>query len=205
MAEVTCNVGVSLDGYVAGPEQSRDQPLGVGGERLHRWMFEHPQDSEQEIALITRAGAFIMGRNMFGPVRGPWEEPWQGWWGADPPYHAPVFVLTHHPRDPVEMAGGTTFFFVTDGITAALDRARAAADNEEVAVAGGARTINQFLAAGLIDELRLHVAPTILGAGERLFVDVGDLRLTPVSSRTTPLVTHLTYRAVTTDTDDGGA
>ncbi len=140
-----------------------------------------------------------MGRNMFGPVRGPWDEEWRGWWGEEPPYHAPVYVLTHHPREPVEMQGGTTFHFVTDGITAALDLARAAAGEGDVAIAGGARTINQYLAAGLVHELRLHVAPILLGGGERLFADVRDLGLVPAGSRATRLVTHLTYRRATDD------
>ncbi|GAA4430768.1 dihydrofolate reductase family protein [Georgenia halophila] len=194
MGIVTCDVTVSVDGFVAGPRQSRDAPLGVGGERLHRWQFEDAENNAAEVAAITQAGAFIMGRNMFGPIRGPWSEPWDGWWGAEPPYHAPVFVLTHHPREPLEMAGGTTFAFVTDGIRAALEQALDAAGERDVAVAGGAETINQYLAAGLIHELRLHVAPMVLGGGARLFDGVGDLGLTPVSARATRLVTHTTYR-----------
>ncbi|HLV04768.1 MAG TPA: dihydrofolate reductase family protein [Actinomycetaceae bacterium] len=196
MSRVTCDVTVSLDGFVAGPDQSREEPLGVGGERLHRWQFERVEENADERAAIVAARAFIMGRNMFGPVRGEWDEEWRGWWGEDPPYHAPVFVLTHYPHEPVKMEGGTTFHFVTDGITAAIEQARAAAGDGDVAVAGGAGTINQYLAAGFIDELRLHIAPIVLGAGERLFADVGDLELVPVSSRTTPLVTHVTYRSI---------
>lgn len=194
MGIVTCDVTVSVDGFVAGPGQSLDEPLGRGGERLHRWLFEQPEENAAEIAAVTVARAYIMGRNMFGPVRGRWEGDWRGWWGDEPPYHAPVFVLTHHPRDPLMMAGGTTFTFVTDGIHAALDQARQSAADGDVAIAGGAETIDQFLAAGLIDELRLHVAPMMLGAGARLFEGVGDLPLEPVTTRTTALVTHVTYR-----------
>ncbi|KAB2381650.1 dihydrofolate reductase family protein [Actinomadura montaniterrae] len=194
MSKVTCDIGISVDGYVAGPNQSLENPLGEGAEhRLHRWMFEEPEAHAAELEAITAAGAFIMGRNMFGPDRGDWDLDWTGWWGEEPPYHAPVFVLAHHPREPVPMKGGTTFHFVTDGIEAAMARAREAAGDADVSVAGGASTVNQYLAAGLIDELRLHIAPVVLGAGERLFVGVGTPDLTPVSTRQTGLVTHVTY------------
>ncbi|WP_067833956.1 dihydrofolate reductase family protein, partial [Actinomadura kijaniata] len=163
-------------------------------ERLHRWMFEQPDANAEAIAKITAAGAFIMGRNMFGADRGDWDLDWTGWWGEEPPYHAPVFVLAHRPRASVPMKGGTTFHFVTDGIEAALTRAREAAGDRDVSVAGGAHTVNQYLAAGLIDELRLHLAPVVLGAGERLFAGVGDLGLELVDQSGTDLVTHLTYR-----------
>jgi dihydrofolate reductase len=136
----------------------------------------------------------VMGRNVFGPGRGQWDLGWRGWWGDDPPYRAPVFVLTHHPRDPLEMEGGTTFHFVTDGIEEALRLAKEAAGDRHVSVCGGASTINQYLAAGHIDELRLHVAPVVLGGGEALFTGLGGLELTVVSSRATPLVTHVTLR-----------
>jgi dihydrofolate reductase len=142
---------------------------------------------------VTAAGAYVMGRNMFSPGRGPWDESWRGWWGAEPPYHAPVFVLTHHPRDPLELEG-TTFIFVTEGIESALAQAVASADGGDVAIAGGASTVNQYLATGLIDELWLHVAPLTLGAGERLFDGVGPLHLIPVEARSTELVTHTRYR-----------
>jgi dihydrofolate reductase len=194
MAEVTVDVGISVDGFVAGPEQSLEHPMGLGTEHLHRWMFETPDENSEEIAAIVDAGAFIMGRNMFGPIRGEWDEPWEGWWGEEPPYHGPVFVLTHHERPPLEMAGGTVFHFVTSGIDGALSRAREAAGNRPVSIAGGASTINQYLEAGAVDVLRLHIAPLILGAGERLFTGVGALPLTPLSSRTASLVTHVTYR-----------
>ena len=143
---------------------------------------------------MTAAGAYIVGRNMFGPVRGEWDRQWNGWWGDNPPFRAPVFVLTHHPRDPQPMDGGTTFHFVTDGIASALKRAREAAGDGEVSIHGGATTINQYLAAGLIDELRLHIVPLTLGAGTRLFEGVPSLNLEQVGSRAAGSVTHLTYR-----------
>jgi dihydrofolate reductase len=192
---VVCDITISVDGYVAGPGQSRDKPLGAGAsERLHAWLFDTPEENKAEIDGILSAGAYVMGRNMFGPVRGEWEGDWRGWWGEEPPYHAPVFVLTHHEREPLTMRGGTTFTFVTDGIESALAQARAAAGERDVAIAGGAATINQCLRAGLIDELRTHVVPIMLGAGERLFVDVPSLDLQLVSARCASLVTHITYR-----------
>jgi len=195
MNKVTTDMAMSLDGFVAGPNQSRDMPLGEGvGDRLHQWMFDEPEKHAEVIDAITAAGAFIMGRNMFGPIRGEWDLEWNGWWGAEPPYHAPVFVLTNHPRASLTMEGGTTFHFVTDGIHAALALARAAAGDRDISVAGGAHTVNQYLAAGLIDELRLHIAPVIVGEGERLLTDVGDLDLTPVHAGGSDLVTHMTYR-----------
>jgi dihydrofolate reductase len=194
MSQVVVDVGMSTDGFVAGPDQSLDLPMGRGAENLHRWMFETPDENRDELSAIVDAGAFVMGRNMFGPIRGDWDEPWDGWWGDEPPYHGPVFVLTHHERPPLEMTGGTTFHFVTAGIDAALSRAREAAGGRPVSIAGGASTINQYLEAGAVDVLRLHIAPLLLGSGERLFADVGDVRLTPIASRTASLVTHVTYR-----------
>src|SRR3954449_5664997 len=170
------NFSVSLDGYGAGPDQKPDTTLGVGGERLHEWIF--PPDggprSPVDDAFVARGeegiGATIMGRNMFGPVRGPWpDESWRGWWGEDPPFHHDVFVLTHHPRPPLPMAGGTTFHFVIDGIAAALEQATAAADGADIRLGGGVATVQEFLRAGLVDELHLVVVPVLLGAGERLF------------------------------------
>ncbi|MEV6153768.1 dihydrofolate reductase family protein [Nonomuraea sp. NPDC052129] len=198
MSKVTCDIAMSLDGFVAGPNQSLEKPLGEGAEeRLHRWMFDEPEAHAAVIEGITAAGAFIMGRNMFGPSRDAWDMDWKGWWGDEPPYHAPVFVLTHHPREPLPMQGGTVFNFVTEGIEAALAQAREAAGDRDVAIAGGAQTVNQYLAAGLIDELRLHVAPVILGRGERLFDGVGDTNLEPAGEVSgTGLVTHLTYRVL---------
>ncbi|GAA1737306.1 dihydrofolate reductase family protein [Isoptericola hypogeus] len=198
MTQVTCDIGISLDGLSAGRNQSLEQPFGDGvgdGERLHSWMFDHAAEHAAELGAITAAGAFVMGRNMFSPGRGEWDLGWRGWWGDDPPYHAPVFVLTHHPRDPVVMEGGTTFHFVTGGVAEALARAREAAGERDVSVAGGATTVNQFLAAGLIDELRLHVAPVVLGVdGVRLFDGVGPVGLTAAGVRHTPEVNHLVYR-----------
>ncbi|MDI1464064.1 dihydrofolate reductase family protein [Catellatospora sp. KI3] len=197
MGKVTCDISVSVDGYAAGPNQRLEAPLGDGAERLlHRWMFEDVESNQAELAAITAAGAFIMGRNMFGPGRGEWDLDWTGWWGAEPPYHAPVFVLTHHERDSVPMRGGTVFHFVTGGVGEALARARDAAGGQDVAVAGGAATVNQFLAAGLLDELRLHVSPVLLGRGERLFEGLGRTELVQVGVRHTDLVTHLRYEPV---------
>ena len=194
MASITSDPAISLDGFIAGPDQSLEVPLGVGGLTLHRWQFEQAEENAAEVAAICSAGAYVMGRNMFGPDRGDWDLDWRGWWGDDPPYHGPVFVLGHRPRDPVEMQGGTTFHFVTDGIEEALRLAREAAGDRHVSVCGGASTINQYLAAGYIDELRLHVAPVVLGAGEALFRDLAGLSFEVASSRSTSLVTHVTLR-----------
>jgi len=197
-----------VDGFAAGPNQSLDNPVGEGGLRLHGWVFDTASWREQQgleggrpgvdsdviEALVRNVGAYIMGRNMFAPGRGAWNESWKGWWGEEPPYRAPVFVLTHHPREPVVMKGGTTFQFVTDGIVSALDQARQAAGGKDVAIAGGARTIRQYLAAGLLDELFLHLVPVILGTGERLLEDVGDPDLEPVEVVASPAVTHIRYR-----------
>jgi dihydrofolate reductase len=195
MAHVTCDLAVSADGFAAGPNQVLERPFGDGQvDQLHRWMFEAPDENAAEMAAVSESDAFIMGRNMFGPGRGAWDLDWKGWWGDDPPYHKPVFVLTHHERDDLPMEGGTTFTFVTGGVEEALKRAQTATGDGRIAIAGGANTINQFLAAGHIDELRLHIAPITLGAGERLFDGVPPLRFEPVSARATSLVTHLTYR-----------
>jgi dihydrofolate reductase len=196
MQLVKADLAVSLDGVAAGHDQSREYPFGqhVGGRITAPWMFEHPEDNRAEIDAIVDAGAFIMGRHMFGADRGEWDLEWQGWWGPEPPYHGPVFVLAHRPRPDLVMEGGTTFTFVTDGPEAALERARAAAGDQNVSIAGGPSTTNAFLGLGLIDELRLHVVPITLGEGIRIFEGVPDLQLTPVASRTTPYVTHLTWR-----------
>lgn len=201
MSKVTCDLTVTVDGYSAGHHQSEDRPFGDDGgdgtgDRLHAWMFDTADENRAELDRMAAAKAFIMGRNMFGPVRGAWDRAWNGWWGEDPPFHAPVFVLTHHAREPQPMRGGTTYHFVTDGIASALARARAAAGDGDVAVHGGATTVNQYLAAGLIDELRLHVVPFTLGAGTRLFEGVPPLELEQVASRSATRVTHLTYRVV---------
>ena len=178
---------VSADGFGAGPDQSLENPLGVGGEALHEWMFPTRTfqamvgspggstgvDDEFAVAGFANVGAWILGRNMFGPVRGPWpDDAWKGWWGASPPYHVPVFVLTHHTRASIEMEGGTTFHFVTDGIHAALDRARAAAIGKDVRVGGGVATVREYLRAKLVDDLHFGVRPVLLGKGENLFRDL---------------------------------
>jgi dihydrofolate reductase len=196
MVYLTSDPAISLDGYLAGPGQDLENPLGVGGEGLHRWHFEQAEENAAEIAAICTAGAYIMGRNMFAPGRGEWDLDWKGWWGDDPPYHAPVFVLTHHEREPVEMQGGTTFHFVTGGVEEALRLATEAAGEGTISVAGGASTINQFLRDGHIDELRLHVAPIVLGSGEALFRDLKGLSFEVASSRSTSLVTHVTLKRV---------
>jgi dihydrofolate reductase len=178
---------ISLDGFGAGPEQSLEDPLGRRGRELHQWMFGtrffHAMTGQDggsdgvDQAYAHRAmngfGAFILGRHMFGPIRGPWpDEGWTGWWGADPPYHAPTFVLTHHPRDPIEMEGGTTFIFVTEGVEAALERAKAAAGDLDIKIGGGVETVRQYLRAGLIDELHFAVSPIMLGQGEAMFAGI---------------------------------
>ena len=195
MSRITSQISVSLDGYSAGRDQTLEHPLGDGGERLHEWAFGGGTDVDAEIAahLLDGVGAYVMGRNMFaGP--GPWDESWRGWWGENPPYHAPVFVLTHHPREPLAMEGGTTFTFVTDGLDSALGRARAAAGDRDVCIAGGASTVQQALAAGQLDELFLHVVPIVLGGGTRLLDDVGDPVLEPVETIGSSAVTHVRYR-----------
>jgi dihydrofolate reductase len=184
---------MSIDGFVAGPDQSLEEPLGVGGESFHEWLFPTRTwkqlmgepggrggvDDDFMARGFEGIGATIMGRNMFGPVRGPWTPvggaEWRGWWGSEPPYHHPVFVLTHHAHEPIEMEGGTTFFFVTDGIESALEQARAAAGDQDIRLGGGAATVRQYLRAGLVDELHVAMAPVLLGAGERLFGDLDDL------------------------------
>jgi len=211
LPKTTSHLAISIDGFAAGPNQSLENPIGEGGLQLHQWMFEtaawakragiepvpaSTADSEVVEHMHDNVGAFVMGRNMFSPGRGPWDMSWRGWWGEDPPYHAPVFVLTHHAREPLPMQGGTTFHFVTDGIESAMAQARAAAGEKDVMVAGGAEAVRQYLAAGEIDELNLHVVPLVLGAGERLFDGLGGLRLTPLKVVASPGVTHVTYRLV---------
>lgn len=195
MSKVVCDISISADGYSAGHNQTEERPFGDGDtSMLHSWMFDTPDENQAELEAMRSAKAFIMGRNMFGPVRGEWSGDWKGWWGPEPPFHAPVFVLTHYERDPLVMDGGTTFHFVTDGIEAALEQAGAVPSDGNVAIAGGASTVNQYLAAGRLDELRLHIAPFTLGAGTRVFDGVPPLKLEQVSSRAASLVTHVTYR-----------
>ncbi|MGH7764338.1 MAG: dihydrofolate reductase family protein [Candidatus Dormibacteraceae bacterium] len=210
MGKVICHQSMALDGFSAGANQSLDNPIGDGGMSLHEWMFDTaafrrmqgleggPESADSaivaELSANSNVGAYVMGRNMFAAGRGEWDESWKGWWGENPPYHAPTFVLTHYPRNPVPMRGGTTFYFVTDGIESAMRQAREAAGARDVQIAGGASTINQSLRAGLLDELFLHIAPIVLGSGERLFQDVGDLHLTPVEVIASARVTHIRYR-----------
>jgi dihydrofolate reductase len=196
MPFLTAHMSVSLDGFCAGPDQSLDNPLGVGGMRLHEWHFDpvDPIDQPYVDRLLGERGAYIMGRNMYGPVRGEWDaEMWEGWWGPEPPYHAPVFVLTHHPHDPVEKEGGTTFHFV-DGFDAALAAATSVAGDLPIDIAGGASAVRQSLQAGVLNELVLDVAPVLLGSGERFFDGVGPLELEPVEVTASPAATHLVYR-----------
>jgi dihydrofolate reductase len=211
MSKLRLRISMSLDGFVAGPSQSVENPLGIGGMRLHEWVFplkawRAPHGLEGgEVNESTRVieesliniGATVMGRNMFGGHPGPWDakEPWNGWWGADPPYPHPVFVLTHHAREPLELEGGTTFTFITEGIEAALEQARRAAGGKDVSLAGGAKAAQQYLAAGLVDEMEIHLVPTLLGGGERLFDGVGDdlHGLTLVRTVAAPGVTHLKF------------
>jgi dihydrofolate reductase len=212
MSKVRVHISTSLDGYVAGPNQTQDEPLGEGGERLHDWLIElkawreaHGEPGGEENAstaviaeATTGVGAEIMGRGKFGPAtRGPWgDEPWRGWWGDEPPFHKPVFVVTHHAREPLVLAD-TTFTFVTDGIESALAQARDAAGANDVFIGGGADVINQYLAAGLVDEIEVHVVPIVLGAGARLFAGLGpDLKLELLRVVEAPGVTHLKYRVV---------
>ena len=214
MPKLKVDISMSLDGFVAGPNQTLDEPLGQGGELLHEWMFsaqawrethgleggETNVDSEVIAAGLARVGATVMGRRMFSGGEGPWEDDPKAdaWWGDDPPFHHPVFVLTHHEREPVEKQGGTTYTFVTDGIESALEQARAAAGDDDVLVAGGAEVVQQYLRAGLLDEIQLHVAPVLLGGGARLFD--GPLPDLPQALERTGViesptgVTHVTYR-----------
>jgi dihydrofolate reductase len=211
MAKVRLDISVSLDGFVAGPNQTLEEPLGEGGERLHEWITrlaswrethgleggESGPDDEIVAESHDATGAHLMGRRMFSGGSGPWEDDPKadGWWGDDPPFHGPVFVLTHHAREPVTKEGGTTYTFVTEGIEAALDAARAAAGEKDVLVAGGADVAQQYLRAGLLDELQLHVAPVLLGDGVRLFDDgTGQIELECTRVVQSPAVTHLTYR-----------
>ena len=211
MSRLRLRISVSLDGFVAGPRQSVDNPLGIGGMRLHEWVFplavwreahglpggEVNESSRVVEESLANIGATIMGRNMFGGHPGAWDagKPWNGWWGANPPFHHPVFVLTHHAREPLALEGGTTFTFVTGGIEPALEQARRAARGKDVALAGGAKAAQQYLAAGLVDEMELHLVPTLLGSGERLFEKVGDdlhgLKLARTVAA--PDVTHLKF------------
>jgi dihydrofolate reductase len=211
MSKLRFKISMSLDGFVAGPRQSVDNPLGVGGMSLHEWVFsltawrslhgleggEVNESSPVVEESIANIGATIMGRNMFGGHPGAWDanKPWNGWWGANPPFHHPVFVLTHYERAPLQLEGGTCFTFITDGIESALEQARRAANGKDVSLAGGAKAAQQYLKAGLVDEMEIHLAPVLLGSGERLFDGVGaDLRgLELVRTVAAPKVTHLKF------------
>jgi dihydrofolate reductase len=212
MSKFRCDISISADGFVAGPNQSQEEPLGEGGERLHDWVVSlgvwreaHEKEGgevNESTPIVEEArenvGAAVMGRNMFGPPGGgDWGDgQWKGWWGDDPPYHYDVFVLTHHPRESLEMEGGTTFHFVTDGIEPALERAKEAADGQDVMLLGGGQVVQQYLAAGLLDELELHITPVLLGGGSRVFDNLRDagIELVQVRAVEAPGVTHLKYR-----------
>ncbi|WP_285597619.1 dihydrofolate reductase family protein [Kineosporia sp. NBRC 101731] len=197
MPLITAHLSISLDGFVAGPDQSQDNPLGVGGIEVHRWHISEPTndaDRRMNERLMGPRGAYVMGRNMFGPVRGEWSDcDWRGWWGDEPPYHAPVFVLTHYPHEPIEMEGGTTFYFVND-FDEAVKQAVTAAGDKTVTIAGGASAVRQGLQRGIIDEIMLSTAPVLLGSGERLFDGVPDLKAEPIDVAASPLATHVVYR-----------
>src|SRR3979490_2760808 len=212
MSRLRLDISMSLDGFVAGPNQGVENPLGEGGTQLHEWALglaawrkphgyeggEVNASTEVLEESLDNLGAAVMGRNMFGG-EGAWgDEPWDGWWGDDPPFHMPVFVVTNHAREPLTKAGGTTFTFVTDGIESALEQAREAADGKDVALGGGASVAQQYLKAGLIDEMQIHVVPVLLGDGARLFDNLGDaeVALECTSAVEAPGVTHVTYRVV---------
>ena len=210
MGKVVANISMSLDGFVAGPNPTDEEPLGRNGEELHEWVLqtaawreqhgheggESNPESELVKESVASTGAYVMGRKMFSGGSGPWEDDPRsmGWWGDEPPFHTAVFVLTHHPREPVEMEGGTTFYFVTDGVESAVEQARAAAGDRDVSVAGGGAAIQQALAAGLVDELQVHVAPILLGGGTRLFGEGSDpVRLEATRVLSSPRATHLRF------------
>jgi dihydrofolate reductase len=212
MSKVRFRIAVSLDGYAAGPNQSEQNPIGVGGNDLHKWAFGlvawrreqgleggevNPSNAVVE-EFQANLGATVMGRNMFGGGPGPWstDPPWKGWWGDNPPYHTPVFVLTRFAREPLEMEGGTTFYFVTDGIESTLEQAKGAAGDKDVQIGGGANVVQQYLAAGLVDEFELHLVPILLRAGERLLDNVGGIKIEQVRAIEAPGVTHIKYRVI---------
>ena len=214
MSKLRCHISISLDGFVAGPHQSKENPLGEGGMGLHEWVFplaawrqahgmqggEVNESTPIIEESVQNVGAGLMGRTMFGPPSGgPWGAgEWTGWWGDNPPFHHPVFIVTHYPRDPLEMEGGTTFSFVTDGIESALAQAKKAAGDNDVLLSGGGHIIQQYLAAGVLDELELHVVPVLLGDGARIFDNLEDakVQLEQVRAIAAPGVTHITYRVV---------
>jgi dihydrofolate reductase len=202
---------MSIDGFGAGPNQSLEAPMGAGGMSLHEWVFPTKTfqamqgkeggttgiDDDFAARGFSNIGAWILGRNMFGPIRGPWpDNHWKGWWGDNPPYHTSVFVLTHHPREPLSMEGGTTFYFVTDGIFSALERAKEAANGRDIRIGGGVETVRQYLRGGLIDEMHIAMAPIFLGAGENLFsgIDMCSLGYQCVEHASSPKATHMVFK-----------
>jgi dihydrofolate reductase len=191
-------MSMSLDGFVAGPDQTLETPLGVRGIELHHWHINpdgmHEVDAAATAELLRPMGAYVMGRNMFGPIRGPWSDDWRGWWGDEPPYHAPVFVLTNYARDSVEMEGGTSFHFVTDGFDAALARAKDAAGDMDVDIAGGASAVRQGFEAGAIEDLYVDILPVVLGTGESMFEGIAPPTLTQVEVTHSPVAVHIHYR-----------
>jgi dihydrofolate reductase len=194
MSKVTCGVVMSIDGFIAGDNMTLENPFGhISPDVLMRWRSVEKGEHKDEIAALTAAGAYIMGSNMFGPEDIRMTDDWKGWWGDNPPFHAPVFVLSHTKRGPIPMKGGTIFTFVTDGIESAFEQAQSVAGTKDIAIAGGANVINQYLRAGLIDELWLHIAPVTIGHGKRLFLDTPGILLRPLLVRTTDLVTHIKY------------
>jgi dihydrofolate reductase len=203
MSATVLDMSMSLDGFIAGPDQTLQQPLGTRGEELHTWHMGAPTnevDAAMTARILSPRGAYVMGRNMYAPTRGEWEdarggEMWRGWWGEEPPYHCPVFVLTHYPHEPVEMAGGTTFHFVTD-FNEAVERAVEAAGDQTVTIAGGASAIRQGLERGIVDQIMLTHAPVALGGGESIFAGLPDLSFTPVEVHASPLATHVVYDVV---------
>lgn len=198
--KVKSGITMSLDGFTAGVNQSFEHPFGdnFDADLLDRWMFAEPEKHKhkEEIDAILDAGAFILGNNMFAPKDKRDDPEWKGWWGDNPPYHAPTFILTHTAREPIEMDGGTTFHFVTDGIESALTKAKEAAGDRDVMIMGGANTVNQYLAAGLVDELWLHIIPVTISKGTRLFEGVKDLKLEPLEVSGSEVVTHIRYRII---------
>jgi len=200
MGTVTAGLTMSLDGFVAGPNQRLESPFGdIDEDILHRWMFDdadQPEYKSEMLDFLVDAGAFIMGNNMFVPKEKYDDPDWKGWWGDNPPYHAPVYVLSEKARDPIPMEGGTTFYFVTDGIESALKQAQEVAGDRKIHIAGGANTVNQYLAAGLLEELWVHIAPTTIGSGARLFDGVAGLKLEPMKISGTKLATHIKYKVL---------
>lgn len=200
MSKVTCGIAMSLDGFVAAQNQSLEHPFGdIPQNLLHHWMFDEDKDNQRKAEMLdylVDAGAYIMGTNMFMPPDKRDDPDWKGWWDENPPYHAPVFVLSKQPRESIPMEGGTTFHFVTDGIESALKQARAAAGDRKISIAGGVNTVNQYLAADVIDELWLHIVPVTIGSGARLFEGVPNLKLEPLEASGTKLATHIRYKVL---------